>query len=183
MIDTLIVVKNNHYGLTRDAELLADAIREFGVSVEVVGISERKLVDRLVGRKLARRAVHIERVFPQWLSAAQENFLIPNQERFPRRHLAPAAPLRPYPYQDDGSLRRFRRTGSADRVPGFHLRRPFRSCSRAKLEQGSPSCGRKHPQGHGGRDQSFGTVIPSGPNSCLSRSARTRRPALPTTSS
>jgi hypothetical protein len=87
MIDTLIVVKNNHYGLTRDAELLAGAIREFGVSVEVVGISERKLVDRLVGRKLARRAVHIERVFPQWLSAAQENFLIPNQERFPRRHL------------------------------------------------------------------------------------------------
>ena len=87
MIDTLIVVKNNHYGLTRDAELLADAVRANGVSVEIVGISDRGLFDRLAGRKAARRAIHLERVFPQWLTAAQENFVIPNQERFPRRHL------------------------------------------------------------------------------------------------
>jgi hypothetical protein len=87
MIDTLIVAKSNHYGLTRDSELLADAIRELGLTVEVVGISDRALLDRLVGRKIARRAIHLERVSPQWLGAAHENILVPNQERFPHRHL------------------------------------------------------------------------------------------------
>lgn len=87
MIDTLIIVKNNRYGLTRDAELLAQAVRASGVAVEIVGISDRKLSDRLFARKTARRAIHLERLFPQWLGAAGENILVPNQERFPRRHL------------------------------------------------------------------------------------------------
>lgn len=87
MIDTLIVAKSNQYGLTRDAELLAEAIREIGSTVEVAGVSDRALLDRLVGRKIARRAIHLERVSPQWIGAAEENILVPNQERFPRRHL------------------------------------------------------------------------------------------------
>ncbi len=87
MIDTLIVVKSNQYGLTRDAELLAGAMREAGVPVEIAGISDRGIVDRLLGRRSARRIIHIERVFPQWIGAAEENMLVPNQERFPRRQL------------------------------------------------------------------------------------------------
>jgi hypothetical protein len=87
MIDTLIVVKNNQYGLTRDAELLASALADAGVRTEVARISDRPLLDRLLGRKRARRIIHIERVFPQWISAADVNMLVPNQERFPRRHL------------------------------------------------------------------------------------------------
>lgn len=88
MIDTLIVVKDNSYGLTQDAVLLAEALAELGVPAQVAGISSRGLLDRLVRRQVARRVVHIERVFPQWFTAAEEHVLIPNQERFPRRHLA-----------------------------------------------------------------------------------------------
>ena len=87
MIDTVIIAKNNHYGLTRDAELLADAIRQAGVAVDIVGASDRPFFDRLIGRKTVRRAIHLERLAPQWFSAAQENILVPNQERFPRRHI------------------------------------------------------------------------------------------------
>ncbi|MDQ2634829.1 MAG: glycosyltransferase [Pseudomonadota bacterium] len=87
MIDTLIVAKNNRYGLTRDAELLAAALAEAGIMAEVAGISDRSLLDRLRGRRQARRIIHLERVFPQWIGAAEINMLVPNQERFPRRQL------------------------------------------------------------------------------------------------
>lgn len=87
MIDTLIVVKNNSYGLTRDATLLASALVNAGVRTEVAGIHDRPLLDRLLGRRRARRIIHLERVFPQWAGAAEVNVLVPNQERFPRRQL------------------------------------------------------------------------------------------------
>ncbi len=87
MIDTLIVVKDNSYGLTRDAELLATALGDVGVETEISGIADRSLLDWLLRRKRARRIVHIERVFPRWTNAGETNVLVPNQERFPRRHL------------------------------------------------------------------------------------------------
>jgi hypothetical protein len=87
MIDTLIVVKSNHYGLTRDSALLASALADAGVKTETAGIHDRPLLDRLQGRRQARRIIHIERVFPQWVGAAEVNVLVPNQERFPPRQL------------------------------------------------------------------------------------------------
>jgi glycosyltransferase involved in cell wall biosynthesis len=87
MIDTLIVVKSNGYGLTRDAALLADALTKAGVETATAGIHDRPILDRLLGRRRARRIIHLERVFPQWTGAAEVNVLVPNQERFPRRHL------------------------------------------------------------------------------------------------
>ncbi|MBL8577063.1 MAG: glycosyltransferase [Mesorhizobium sp.] len=87
MIGTLIVVKDNSYGLTRDAELLAGALTQAGVDAQIAGIADRSPVDWLLQRKRARRIIHIERVFPRWTNAGATNILIPNQERFPRRHL------------------------------------------------------------------------------------------------
>lgn len=84
--DTLIVVKDNSYGLTRDAALLASALARAGVRTRLVGHNRRGTIDRLIGRRRAARAIHIERAFPAWYSAAEENWLIPNQERFPQRH-------------------------------------------------------------------------------------------------
>ena len=87
MIDNLVVAKSNDYGLDRDAALLSEAIRQAGSSVESSRISDRRLWDRIVKRQAAQRIIHIERAFPNWFSAAGENVLIPNQERFPRRHI------------------------------------------------------------------------------------------------
>ena len=87
MTDTLIVVKSNQYGLKRDAALLASVLMEAGVETEVAAIADRPILSRLLGRRRARRIIHIERVFPKWVSAGEVNVLVPNQERFPLRHL------------------------------------------------------------------------------------------------
>lgn len=87
MIDNLLISRTNSYGLSQDTVILTDAIGATGGFSEHTGVRERALRDRLLGLTIARRAFHLERAHPKWFSAAGENFLIPNQERFPKRHL------------------------------------------------------------------------------------------------
>ncbi|MGY6710694.1 MAG: glycosyltransferase [Rhizobiaceae bacterium] len=87
MIDWLLVARSNKYGLTADTEIVADAIRAAGGSCDTASTRARGWLDRLLGRKRARSIVHFERAFPRWFSAGGQNFLIPNQERFPARHI------------------------------------------------------------------------------------------------
>lgn len=85
--DFLLVARNNKYGLTRDAAILGDAIRAAGSGWAFAERGSRSLLDRLLRRPGGRRILHIERAFRDWFGAARENWLIPNQERFPRRQL------------------------------------------------------------------------------------------------
>ena len=87
VIDWLLVARSNNYGLTRDAEILAAAIAASGRTSAFSETRQRGLLERLFRRKRAAHILHIERVFPRWFSAAGQNWLIPNQERFPHRHL------------------------------------------------------------------------------------------------
>lgn len=87
MIDFLILGKSNSYGLTRDARLLQDAIEAMGSTCAYATTKDRGLIERLLKRRRARCVIHLERAFPAWFSAGEENWLIPNQERFPKRHL------------------------------------------------------------------------------------------------
>lgn len=87
LLDILIVGKDNSYGLTKDRILLEEALREAGFKGTIgYGKGKRRpLIDRLLRRKEAKVAIHIERVHPQWYAAASTHFLLPNQERFPLR--------------------------------------------------------------------------------------------------
>lgn len=89
MYDILIVGKQNNFGLTKDIAFVMEALREAapGATIATAGIRDRKLLDRLLRRKQARTIIHIERIFPAWFSAASHHLVIPNQERFPHRHL------------------------------------------------------------------------------------------------
>jgi len=87
MIDWLLVARSNKYGLTADTEIVAEAIREAGGTCETASTRARGWLDRLLGRKRAGTIIHFERAFPRWFSAGEKNFLIPNQERFPARHI------------------------------------------------------------------------------------------------
>lgn len=89
LLDILIVNKDNSFGLTRDTNLLIEALASIGRSegVATKGIRARSLLDRLLRRKQAKTILHVERAFPRWFSAGRFNLLCPNQERFPRRHL------------------------------------------------------------------------------------------------
>lgn len=89
MFDILIVGKQNNFGLTRDIAFLKEALLRIDpdANIGIAGIRDRPLLNRLLRRKCARTIIHIERIFPAWFSAAGRHLVIPNQERFPRRHL------------------------------------------------------------------------------------------------
>ena len=85
--DVAIVGRNNQYGLTRDAEILRQGLESIGVQATLFDKRKRSLMDRLKRRKVADLVVHLERIYPAWLGAASRHVLIPNQERFPKRHI------------------------------------------------------------------------------------------------
>ncbi|MDE0206346.1 MAG: glycosyltransferase [Candidatus Tectomicrobia bacterium] len=85
--DVAIVGRNNKYGLTRDAEILRQGLASIGVQAAVWDMRKRSWIDRLRRSKVADLVVHLERVHPAWLAGALHHVLIPNQERFPKRHI------------------------------------------------------------------------------------------------
>lgn len=85
--DIAIVGCHNQYGLTRDADILRQGLEATGIRAAVFDRRKRAWMDRLRRRKVTDLVVHLERVHPAWLGAANRHVLIPNQERFPRRHL------------------------------------------------------------------------------------------------
>ena len=87
LIDWLLVARTNRYGMTRDAEILLSAIGEAGGSGDCAPSHRRNLFDWLRRRKKARNVLFLERIHPMWLSAARRRWLMPNQERYPRRHV------------------------------------------------------------------------------------------------
>jgi glycosyltransferase involved in cell wall biosynthesis len=87
VIDNLLISKTNSYGLSHDVVVMTQAIEAADGSCAHVRLHERSLRHRIFRSKIARRAFHLERAHRIWFSAAVENVLVPNQERFPRRHL------------------------------------------------------------------------------------------------
>ena len=85
--DVAIVYRDNHYGLTHDAEILRKGLESIGVPVTVLDKRTRRLTDRITRRRIADTIIHLERVHSAWLGASASHVLIPNQERFPERHV------------------------------------------------------------------------------------------------
>lgn len=84
MKEMLILGRKNGVGLDRDADLLSAALGpEVSVSMPEVG-GFRGLFSTTAR---AEAAFHLERISPFWKRRAKRHFLIPNQERFPRRQL------------------------------------------------------------------------------------------------
>jgi len=85
--EVLIVARANQYGLTRDSAILERALGNAGVHTGRATTRQRSLLAAALGWRRARIVLHVERIHARWLGAGAENWLIPNQERFPRRHL------------------------------------------------------------------------------------------------
>ncbi len=83
-----IIARRNGVGLDRDVDLLHDVLSTAGFEVTIShcrGISPLRRFFPQKGEFDAN--LFVERIFPRWLGSAPINIVIPNQERFPKRHL------------------------------------------------------------------------------------------------
>ena len=83
-----IIARTNGVGLDRDVDLVHDCLSNAGHDVTIShcrSISPLRAI--FPGKPRFDANIFLERVFPRWLSSAKQNLLIPNQERFPERHL------------------------------------------------------------------------------------------------
>lgn len=83
-----IIARTNGVGLDRDVDLIHEALTDGGFDVTVSHCRGISPLRRFFPEKPRYDAnLFLERVFPRWFGSAQTNLLIPNQERFPERHL------------------------------------------------------------------------------------------------
>lgn len=82
----LIIGRKNGVGLDQDAALVAETLRADGWSVAHHAPNDWRALLTLRGGK-ADVVIHLERVFPLWKWRGARHYLIPNQERFPERHI------------------------------------------------------------------------------------------------
>lgn len=83
----LLIARDNSYGSNRDSMLLKSELEKCGHEVLTTVPPGRSLISWLSWKKHADVIIHFERIFPRWYSAGEQHFLIPNQERYPKRHL------------------------------------------------------------------------------------------------
>ena len=83
----LIVSRQNGFGLDQDVRILKGALAEAGIDAGVARPRDLGILRAFLGHKMADRIIHVERVHWRWLKAANEHFVVPNQERFPPRAL------------------------------------------------------------------------------------------------
>jgi len=79
----------NGVGLDRDVHILKQSLQSQGFTVSFTEHKGIKSLWRYFQRSRQYDAnIFIERVFPCWIGLARKNFVIPNQERFPKRMLS-----------------------------------------------------------------------------------------------
>lgn len=89
-----IIARTNGVGLDRDVDLLHDTLAAAGFEITVSHCRGRSPLRRFFpGKPRFDANIFIERVFPRWFGSAAINLLIPNQERFPKRHLPLLDPI------------------------------------------------------------------------------------------
>lgn len=83
-----IIARTNGVGLDRDVDLIHDVATAAGYQVTVSHCRSIPFYANWFGGKQEFDAnIFLERIFPRWLGSARLNLLIPNQERFPQRHV------------------------------------------------------------------------------------------------
>jgi glycosyltransferase involved in cell wall biosynthesis len=81
----LIIGRKNGVGLDQDAALVGAALQADGWTVRHHAPTDWRAL--LTPRAKADAVIHLERFFPLWKWRGARHYLIPNQERFPERHV------------------------------------------------------------------------------------------------
>jgi hypothetical protein len=89
-----IIARTNGVGLDRDVDLVREVAMAAGHEVTVSHCRGTSPMFAVLPQKTRFDAnLFMERVFTRWIGAARTNILIPNQERFPERHLGRLAKM------------------------------------------------------------------------------------------
>lgn len=84
-----IIARRNGVGLDRDVDLLHEVLSTAGFDVTISHCRGISPLRRIFPKKATFDAnLFVERIFPRWFGSARINLVIPNQERFPKRHLS-----------------------------------------------------------------------------------------------
>ena len=83
-----LIARTNGVGLDRDVDLVAETLENSGHTVTRSHCRKVPFWHRWLPREPRFDLnIFMERIFPRWLGHAYTNIIIPNQERFPGRHL------------------------------------------------------------------------------------------------
>lgn len=83
----LLIAKDNSYGLVRESMMVEQQLKRLGHKVFKAAPKGRPMKSRITRQKHADVIIFFERLFPAWYSAADEFYLVPNQERYPHRQV------------------------------------------------------------------------------------------------
>lgn len=83
-----LIARTNGVGLDRDVDLIAEVAKKARYEVTISHCRSISPLSRWLPQKKTHTInIFLERFFPRWLGKADLNILVPNQERFPQRHL------------------------------------------------------------------------------------------------
>jgi len=83
-----IIFRSTGVGLDQDALIVKTALEKSGHQCTLSRYKDISWLQSIFIRKTKYDAnIFLERVHPRWLKLAKKNYLIPNQERFPKRHI------------------------------------------------------------------------------------------------
>lgn len=83
-----LIARTNGVGLDRDVDLIAEILESKGHQITRSHCRDIPFWNRWIPKTPSFDLnLFMERIFPAWISSAAVNGLIPNQERFPERHL------------------------------------------------------------------------------------------------
>lgn len=83
-----IISRSNGVGLDQDAQLIKSSLEAAGMMVTISHCRSIPVWSRILpSRPKFDANIFLERTFPRWFGTSKINLLIPNQERYPARHL------------------------------------------------------------------------------------------------
>jgi len=119
MKTTTLIGRSNGVGLDADARILEHALDYAGRSSNFEHCRSRSWIKRLFGKPQLENTIHLERIHGRFVGYGHNEFVIPNQERFPYRQLKALRKMKAVLCKTQHAAEIFGALGLAVRYIGF----------------------------------------------------------------
>ncbi len=115
-----IIARSNGVGLDSDVSLLTKSLETAGYEITFSHCRSKKFYHKWFTKKNQYDLnIFLERVFPIWFNSAKKNILIPNQERFPKRHISRLKKINSILCKSNHATSIFKKLGAHTLYTGF----------------------------------------------------------------